>query len=130
MLDRDEDDGPTYIVEGTQDVVSREEYEALIGNDPKEAGDAGPRKETEELKPAQDGHGTDDGDSVVLDRPNKEKIAGIGASNKRRLAKIVGADEDGEKTVAREKVEKGDKKVKPKKSKKIKLSFDEGPAEV
>jgi hypothetical protein len=124
-LKNDEDDGPTYVMEDTQDVLSKSEYEALVN---------GERDET-----------TDDvvstaKDTAPEDKPAapKQKVAEVGGlSKKRKAAKIIGDEpekEDGKTqngTTSVSKSEDSDKKRAPKKkkAKAIKLSFGDDEAE-
>ncbi len=128
MKDGEEDDQPTYVVEDSQITLSKEEYEALMkGNDveEQEGGDlpdvlfsAKPDNTHVEASAGKDASP----DSSV---PVKQQAAAIGASNKRRLAKVVG-DEDEEVTKPEiDKSTQQNQKTKAKKGKKVKLSFDD-----
>ena len=116
-----EDDQPTYVVEGSQDILSKAEYEALMGtaNDEKQ----------DENEPASSPQPDLGGGNEVSERvvPAKQKTAAIGGSNKRRLAKVFGedGDDDGEPNVEEKGPAPTGKKPKAKKGKKVKLSFDE-----
>lgn len=121
----EEDDQPTYVVEDSQDTLSKAEYEALVAadNTDKEAENnlpssakASPGIQETEIKKDEATRET----ALV-----RQQIAGIGGSTKRRLAKVVG--DEGEDEAAPEKSGSGKNSKKPrvKKGKKVKLSFDE-----
>jgi hypothetical protein len=108
----DEEDAPTYVMENTNQSLSKAEYEAMVaGKDPKE--DEGGEKAND----------------AVASANKKDNIAEVGkASKKRKVAKVIGEekDEDPKGEVGSEKV--AEKKVIKKAKKKVKLSFgdDEG----
>ena len=123
----EEDDQPTYVVENSQDTLSKAEYEALVAADNADQEDendvpssAKSSHSIEEGEPRQD-EVTGEGASV------KQQIAGIGGSTKRRLAKVIGDEEEGKDETAPEKSDSGKNSNKPraKRGKKMKLSFDE-----
>ncbi|KAJ5946277.1 hypothetical protein N7454_003116 [Penicillium verhagenii] len=105
----EEDDEPVYVDEESNQVITKEEYKALVE----------PPKEDE----------TNTGDSSIAegDRKPTEPIAKqsnlteVGGQRKRKQAKVVGEENKPESESPT--VEKTPKK--PKKAKKIKLSFDE-----
>ncbi|KAI4940133.1 uncharacterized protein J4E92_001421 [Alternaria infectoria] len=115
--DDDEDDAPTYVMEETNQSLSKEEYDALVsGKDDKEGGE-----------PTADEAGKNkDGDATSQ---SKDKIAEVGAvSKKRKVAKIIGDDQDeskkGEEADVKKPEAKSAKKPK-KKAKAVKLTFGE-----
>ena len=115
--DDDDDDAPTYVMEETNQSMSKEEYDALVsGKDDKEGGE-----------PAADEAGKkEDGDATSQ---SKDKIAEVGAvSKKRKAAKIIGDDQDeskkGEEADVKKPEAKSVKKPK-KKAKAVKLTFGE-----
>ncbi|KAF2122926.1 hypothetical protein BDV96DRAFT_639481 [Lophiotrema nucula] len=116
--DDDEDDAPTYVLEDTNQSLSKEEYDALVaGKDPKEKEDS-----AEKLK-KQDNPADEEVQS-------KERIAEVGkGSKKRKAVKVIGGSEEEEKDgSAKNIVQTPDAKVikKPKKkAKPVKLSFDD-----
>ena len=117
--DDEEDDAPTYVLEDTNQALSKEEYEALVaGKDPKEKDDAS-EISGEQSKPAEE-----------ATQP-KEHIAEVGKPNKKRKAvKIIGGDEEEEDKggSAEKSAKSSDAKVikKPKKkAKQVKLSFND-----
>jgi len=87
----DEDDAPTYVLEETNQDLSKEEYEALLKGEEAAAADA-----------AEDQIESESGASAYLSKdasiPSvkpKEKVAEIGGlPKKRKAAKIVGQDGD------------------------------------
>lgn len=118
----DEEDAPTYVLEGTDQSLTKAEYEALISGE----------KDTAEDKeqPDTDSKDENDDNKAGKEKP-KDNIAELGKIvKKRKVAKIIGADTD-EGDEAKE-VGKANAKVtkKPKKKgAKVKLSFgdqDEG----
>lgn len=115
--DNDEDDAPVYVDEESNEVISKEDYQALVG----------------ETASQQDGAFTDQAvEGEDRTQPPKEPTAKqsnlteVGGQKKRKQAKVVGEDKP-EAEVAKESEEKPKAPAarKPKKAKKIKLSFDE-----
>jgi len=116
----DEDDGPTYVLEGSDATISKEEYTALVvasgGKAPEEVD--GKESNAELLQPTK------------LDDPlqAKQRLADVGVSSKKRKAVKVGSDDEQESKAGGPKDGKGSttaaKKPK-KKGKPIKLSFDD-----
>jgi hypothetical protein len=109
----DEDDAPTYVLEETNQSMSKEEYEAFVtGKDSKPEG--GLEKETTTVKETE------------IDSKSKDKITEVGANaRKRKAAKII-SDEQEESKKAPKDAQKTDVKVtkKPKKkAKAVKLTF-------
>ncbi|KAL2048173.1 hypothetical protein N7G274_000084 [Stereocaulon virgatum] len=128
VKDGEEDDQPTYVLEGSQDTISKAECETLMGTAYHER-----RDENETISSAKPDLGAQKpakGASDVSEdvAPVKQKIAAIGSSNKRRLAKVVGEadDVDGDPDVKGNCPTPNRKKHK---TKKVKLSFNEGPPE-
>ena len=119
----DDDDAPTYVDEDSHDVVSKDEYEALIEKE----GSIKPGCETaaDTLSDAdhkrQEPSASNGASEAATPR---EHVATIGSSSKRRLAKVIGEEETqpGEQDEVQS---KRSQKPKAKRSKKIKLSFDE-----
>ena len=127
LRDSDDDDRPTYVVEDSHDTFSKEEYAALLS-------DAGPEKQ-------EDRHGSTlqaaehDTSKVSInqtrdDVPNenlisaKEQVAAIGGSIKRRYPKVIGDESEDAKRLDEDAIANG-KRLKSKKGRKIKLSFNE-----
>lgn len=133
MKDGEEDDQPTYVVEDSQDTLSKDEYEALVkGNE--DEGQAGcdlpnpastakyddTSVESSEVKDASPDHPV----------PVTQQTAAIGISNKRRLAKVI-ADENEEVAEPKKRgFAQQEAKPKAKKGKKVKLSFDDDEGDV
>ena len=113
--DDDDDDAPTYVMEETNQSLSKEEYDALVSG-----------KDDKTDEPAADEAGANK-DSDAKSR-SKEKIAEVGANaKKRKAAKIIGDDQDGSKegeTDVKKPEAKSAKKPK-KKAKAVKLTFGE-----
>lgn len=119
----DDDDEPTYVDEESNDSITRAQYEAILK---KQEQITLKTEQTETLKSNIAGavapYAAKDVASETLSR--KELVAVIGGIGKRRLAKVIGDDDldhngeersEGTRVVARS----------TKKSKKIKLSFDD-----
>jgi hypothetical protein len=120
----DEDDGPTYVMEDTNESLSKAEYEALVNGN----------KDDENAKTAENADSTTR-DGTTKDEPSraKQKVAAVGGvAKKRKVAKIMG-DEDAagvDEKIAEESkfaVKASDleakRPAKKKKAKAIKLSF-------
>lgn len=115
------------MVEDSQDTLSKAEYEAL-----KAADNADKEDENDVPSSAKSSHSIKEAeprkDEVTREAAfAKQQIAGIGGSTKRRLAKVIGDEEEGEDEAAPEKSDSGKNSNKPraKRGKKMKLSFDE-----
>ena len=125
----DEDEEPTFVHEDSHDTISKAEYDALVKNAEVE------KQESKIMVPPLS---LDDDREIPLgdltksphdSAPSKQQVAGIGVNAKRRFAKVVGEDtetENGQHDVGHP---RNEKKTKPKKGKKIKLSFNEESAE-
>ena len=115
-----DDDGPTYVDDQNHEVISKEAYETLVSK----AGTAVP----ESVKPVEPelSETATTGESSKEELIVKETIAAIGGSTKRRLAKVVG-DEEEIKEAPHKSGEGTRTPKKGKKGKKIKLSFDDVP---
>jgi hypothetical protein len=110
----DEDDAPTYVLEESNESVSKEEYDALVSG--KDAND--------------ESQATVEGTSAQPEAKNdvktKDIIAEVGAkSKKRKVAKIIGKEQDQSSIEAGEHANGSDLKVvkKSKKGKTVKLTF-------
>ena len=124
--DGDGDDGPTYVDEESNNILSKAEYAALLGNVEEGGSEVAPQitgnaehLHSEKSKAA----GREGGDIGI----NKEIIAGIGERKKRKTGKTVGVDQNDDSEEA-DKPQAGRAKSKnrPKKVKKVKLSFEGG----
>ncbi|KAJ5399925.1 hypothetical protein N7465_010414 [Penicillium sp. CMV-2018d] len=110
----DDDDEPTYIDEESNEVISKEEYKALVGeNSPKGEGEAG-----DSVKDTSTGD--QDKSQAELSTNKQNNLTEVGGQRKRKQAKVVGEDK-----AEVEEVQPKATSKKPKKPKKIKLSFDE-----
>ena len=121
----EEDDQPTYVLEESQDTLSKAECEALIA-----AANTSTDNEKDVLSSGKTSHDVEEDESRKDEVAReavlvKQPVAGIGGSVKRKLGKVIGTEEKGEE--ASDKLDSGQtsKKIKVKKGKKIKLSFDE-----
>ena len=119
-----DDDAPTYVDEHSQDVVSKEAYEAMTSKDEPAAS-----KQTDSPDCAEMGGDMQKVTSSerTAEKPTpKEATASIGKSKRKRLAKVVGNDSEIVQTSKKQEIEESPERSKRvKKGKKIKLSFDE-----
>lgn len=123
MKDGEEDDEPTYVVEASQDTLSKEEYEALVKG---KVHDKAVNEETSSSTPSLAISKFNEKDDAHPSRnePAKQKVAAIGASNKRRLVKVVGDEDDEAASLVKGEPARQARTPKAKKGKKVKLSFD------
>lgn len=122
-----EDDAPTYVDERSQNVVSKETYEAMISkNEVEDSRLAHPSGCAEEEESAQTAAFNE---TTLGSMTPKEPTANIGRSTRKRLVKVVGDPGDlaqaSDETHRAYSPESLRRTKKSKKSKKIKLSFDE-----
>jgi hypothetical protein len=117
--DDDEDDAPTYVMEETNQSLTKEEYAAFVSGKDAE----GEKSAVEEAKEKTLGN----------DAKPKDKIAEVGANaRKRKAAKVISEDHEQSKVSEEKVIKKTDTKPvkKPKKkAKAVKLTFgdeDEG----
>ncbi|THV97523.1 hypothetical protein D6D27_02071 [Aureobasidium pullulans] len=125
----DDDDAPTYVVEGSSETLTKAEYEKLTSGD----GDveAGVKSKFGDVKDMVTGELTGDSPKASGALPEEDDVpvrtsatidAGK-ATKKRKVAKVVGG-EDEDETSTRDKTKGESKPKKPKKKgKPIKLSF-------
>lgn len=128
----EEDDQPTYVMEDSQDTLSQVEYEALVKQSGRgqEGGTDLPSSTTEESRYKI--AGSIDETDPNQGPPVKQCVAAIGGSTKRKLAKVVGDENDGVTKSEQEgflQQPKQPKQMKTKKAKKAKLSFNEDAAD-
>ncbi|PGH03245.1 hypothetical protein AJ79_07440 [Helicocarpus griseus UAMH5409] len=123
----DDDDAPTYVDEASNEVISKEEYEALVKGDDDD-------KVAEDLKENEQGDNNGQANTAARDETEgrakvasesakskqKQQVAEIGGAKKRKQGKVIGED-----AAAEEEVKKPQTSRKPKLKKKIKLSFDD-----
>jgi hypothetical protein len=118
----DNDDEPTYVVEGSHEVVSKEEYERLVNDetDQQPAGNTAADSKTETQPSDKTG-------PVIEGKSNGQKaqqsVAGIGGGKKRKQVKVVSDEKPDEKEQKTQKPQSSAKKSKQKK--RVKLSFEE-----
>jgi hypothetical protein len=120
---RDEDDGPTYVLEESNETLSKEEYEALVNgkSTDKSTEDGTPDAEKPGILP-EDG---EKDDQTAGTKSSKQQMTEAGTSQKKRkLARVVGGedDDDAKNDLAGKKADTT-KAKKKKKSKPIKLAF-------
>lgn len=126
VLEGEQDDEPTYVVEDSQDTLSKAECEALLATK-----DEDKQNEKNVTSSSEVRHGSEgaalrkdwlSGEAAL----GKQEVAGIGYSTKRRLAKIVGDEEEKkEATPETNDSRKPDTKTRAHRRKKMKLSFDD-----
>ncbi|KAL1639866.1 hypothetical protein SLS58_007452 [Diplodia intermedia] len=124
--DDEEDDGPTYVVEESNDTLTKAEYEALVTGTTEGSPAANAASDTAEGK---------DGDETTVEKakPKQQQVASVGGASKKRKAVKIGGDADeerdeggaAEKSGKVEEPQKKDIKAKKpkKKAKPVKLSF-------
>ena len=106
----DEDDAPTYVLEDTNQSMSKAEYEAMVSGKDSDKGDTA----------AEEGDATKVTTTVSQ---AKDTIAEVGKSTKKRkVAKVIGDEKDEDAQDSKSTEKKGVKKAK-KKAKPVKLSF-------
>ncbi len=116
--DDDEDDAPTYVLEDTNQSLTKDEYDALVsGKELKEQ----ETSSAEEPKEAR----------AYEDKMPKDKIVEVGTNKKRKIAKVISVDqepsEEAEKKSTQTSNSKPVKKQK-KKVKAVKLAFEDEEA--
>ncbi|KAL4761168.1 DUF4604 domain-containing protein [Aspergillus foveolatus] len=128
--DDKDDDAPTYVDAESNEVISKEDYEAMV-----KCGDPETKQPKDGVED-EDAVANQDGDPQKAETTMKQNLAEIGGPRKRKQAKVVGDEVEGDE-VEGDKVEGAEKEeVLPKelglrnpkqkkKKKKIKLSFEE-----
>lgn len=118
----DDDDEPTYVDEESHEVISKEEYKALVqDSNQKDNGHSteGPTDKEQDIR------GSEDKGDTKKDAPaSKQILAEIGGSKKRKQAKVVGEENKAPEGEGEQQEAPTARKPKQKK-KKIKLSFDD-----
>ena len=119
-----DDDEPVYIDAESNETVSRQDYQAL--SDGKQDQLASKEQPHEKLT-AGDHAEHPSGEEQRPKAPSGKDVAGIGLKKKTKKVRAIGEDVDeidldGEK----QEVDETAKSTKPKRKKKIKLSFDQG----
>ncbi|KAL4868061.1 hypothetical protein BDV12DRAFT_186201 [Aspergillus spectabilis] len=118
--DENEDDGPTYVDAENNEVISKEDYQALVNGD----SDKQTEKSENSGKDQEAGAEENGGQTKAEGATSKQNLAEIGGPRKRKQAKVVGDEvQVAEVEDVRPKYS-GPRKPKQKK-KKIKLSFEE-----
>ena len=132
MKGEEEDDQPTYVVEDGIENVSKAELDVLREqNQGEKELDTEVPLSAKEDDVADSTTNADKGKDTSTDETPfvKQHVAGIGASNKRKIAKAIGDGIDqthgSENAAPRQQV----KSSKIRKGKKVKLSFDESALE-
>lgn len=129
IQDGEGDDQPIYVVEGSQDTISKAEYDSLIKrNDPEKQDEIvipAPAKFDDRSTETKNEKNASPGD----DSPVKQQFASIGNANRKRLAKVIGNEDEEVARPGREGSAHQTKKPKARKEKKVKLSFDQGATE-
>ncbi|KAL3491692.1 hypothetical protein BJX62DRAFT_204447 [Aspergillus germanicus] len=124
LRDDTDDDAPTYVDAESNEVVSKEEYEAMVKGEDDKSGENGGKDDDKSAEAtAEDGVS----DTKKAAATSKQNLAEIGGPRKRKQAKIVPDEvQDGENEDTRPK-DTGPRKPmqEKKKKKKIKLSFEE-----
>ncbi|KAL4973998.1 hypothetical protein BDW66DRAFT_140903 [Aspergillus desertorum] len=117
--DDNDDDGPTYVDAKSNEVISKEDYEAMVnGGDPEIKQ---PENDVKDKYAVAD----QDGDLKKTEAAlSKQNVTEIGGPRKRKQAKVVGDEIEGAEKVKVPPEEWWPRKPKQKK-KKMKLSFEE-----
>lgn len=114
--DDDDDDAPVYVDEESNEVISKEDYQALVG---------GPENQAQDWA-SKDQAAEGDGKTLPKEPTAKQSnLTEVGGQKKRKQAKIVGDDKPEGESKPESEVRPKASTRKPKKGKKIKLSFDE-----
>ncbi|KAL9086471.1 MAG: hypothetical protein Q9165_007087 [Trypethelium subeluteriae] len=118
-----DDDDPTYVLEGSNDTLSKAEYEALNNAQASENKDADAKSQTSAGERAETGDEKLQADEKD-GRASKQQTTGIGKSHKKRKSgKVVGTDEMQEELSEKKRDQKPKKKTKA-----LKLSFGDDEA--
>ncbi|KAL5343214.1 hypothetical protein BJX70DRAFT_210556 [Aspergillus crustosus] len=118
--DENEDDSPTYVDAESNEVISKEYYEALVKGD----SDKQTEKSAGDVKDQEAGAEESGEQTKAETAISQQNLAEIGGPRKRKQAKVVGDElQEAEIETVRPK-DSGPRKPKQKK-KKIKLSFEE-----
>jgi len=122
IIDEGDDDEPTYVVEGKP--LSKDEYDQLVQSTaPTEM----PQKPHHVCLAESSGNESATAATAnenAPEIPTKEQVGVIGSTNKKRLAKVITGDGEAKES-HRQAISKDHQRAKAKKSKKVKLSFDE-----
>lgn len=121
--DNDDDDEPVYVDEESNEVISKAEYQALVGS-------SVTQKEGEASLDDQSTAGGEDKTRIQKEptAAKQSNLTEVGGQRKRKQVKVMGEDQPEVEKTKPENEEAQPKPAasrKPKKAKKIKLSFDE-----
>lgn len=118
-LENDEDDEPTYVVEDSNETLTKGEYEKLVKKSKEE-----PNRESASQPEQQDDKDTPAGSDPT--RPKRQAVQAGVIPKKRKVVKIIGDAEtsESERPTPVSTIKKLPT-TKPKKKAKVKLSFDE-----
>ncbi|KAF3483397.1 uncharacterized protein GIQ15_02721 [Arthroderma uncinatum] len=122
----DEDDGPTYVDEESNEVISKDRYLEMVEGPKDETAGSGEKGE-EDGQPGATKNSAGEDEAEVGNRPSKSKqsVAEIGASKKRKQGKVVGGGDGPEDSKTPQPQSDNAPKRKKNTKKKIKLSFDD-----
>ncbi|EEH50823.1 uncharacterized protein PADG_06902 [Paracoccidioides brasiliensis Pb18] len=123
--DADDDDAPTYVDEDSNEVISKEEYEALVRrNDDNKIVENSRNNREDASDQAKSPQVETNGEAPVEPQGSmtkqKQQVVEIGGTKKRKQGKVIGQEATGEDA------KKPQALRKPKQKKKIKLSFNDG----
>lgn len=121
----DDDDEPVYVDEESNEVISKEDYQALVGGSVSQKEDEVTSKDQSTVKVEDNDKAHPMTDTTITKQRN---LTEVGGQRKRKQAKIVGEDKpdiEQKKLEAEETQPKAPTPRKVQKAKKIKLSFDE-----
>jgi hypothetical protein len=120
-LQNEDDDGPTYVVEGSNETLTKDEYEKLVKKSMDDGNGETPSKSEEQDDTKDAGSGPDP------TRPKQQSVQARHIPKKRKAVKVIGENEtSGSEKPAVVSTTKKSNATKPKKKAKVKLSFDEG----
>ena len=126
--DEDDDDAPTYVVEESHDTISKAEYDALLAQTDRHKGDEQQADLPKKVEDDTERLTVGEVESTQKHTNATQQIASIGASTKRKLARIVGEDDvkvdDGQSPQS-----SAAPKTTKKHKKRVKLSFEEDAAD-
>ncbi|KAL2865116.1 DUF4604 domain-containing protein [Aspergillus lucknowensis] len=124
LREDNEDDGPTYVDAESNEVISKEEYEAMVngGDEERTEGNGGDQRKSSTEGTAESGAA-----EAKKAATSKQNLAEIGGPRKRKQAKVVGDEvpEGESEETQTKKLEARKPTHEKKKKKKIKLSFEE-----
>lgn len=119
VKDDNDDDGPTYVDAESNEVVSKEDYEAMV-----KSGDQEPEQPENDTKSEDAAAAKNEDNKQKASHSSQQNLAEIGGPRKRKQAKVVGDEVQEAESEGVQPREPAPRKQKQKK-KKIKLSFEE-----